>query len=284
MKRLLFIASFASALLVAPAFAAEQGSTDADAILRQMSDKLGAARQLRFHAHREIDPALRAARNLPSSAEVDVTVRRPNHVVVKSASKGDVRHVYFDGRNLSLFDAKMKFYATEPMHTSIDGLVEEIDRKYGFSPPVAEFALSDIHRDIRRKTLGIAYLGRSKHPAGFLGLNGVDCHRIALSGKMVDVELWVAVSDQLPRKMIATVKTQPGQPRITVEFSHWDLNAKVTDQEFVFLPPQGALKIPMRTKAEMVTAKQKAASKKNLRHRQQAKLPAPIHSLPEPIL
>jgi len=46
------------------------------------------------------------------------------------------------------------------MHTSIDGLVAELDQKYGFTPALAELALSDIYQDIRGKAQSVATWAR----------------------------------------------------------------------------------------------------------------------------
>jgi hypothetical protein len=233
----------------------------ADRVLRAMSQKLGAARQFQFHAEREIDPTLIGGRNLPAKAQVEVTVQRPNKLVAKSSSKGDVRHVYVDGRTLTMVDARQNFYATVPMRTSLDGLGADIHRKYGFTPPLAEFTLSNIYTDIRRKTQNIRYVERERLASGFLGLSSVECHRFMLTGRAVDAELWVAVGDQLPRKMVATVKARAGRPQVKVRFSDWNLAPKVTDRDFVFVPWKGATKIPMRTTAEMAATPTKAHPK-----------------------
>jgi hypothetical protein len=220
---------------------------NADQILQQMSAKLAAAQNFTFKATREIDAALLAGRNAPENARIVVTVQRPNKIAAGSTSKDGVRHFFADGRNLSLVDVTKNLYSSVPMHASIDGLVAEVDRKYGFTPPLAEMALSDVYQDIHEKAQGISYLGQAT--AG-----GVACHRLALSGKVADTELWVGLSDQLPRRLIATVKDRPGKPQLKVEFSDWNLAAKVTDKDFAFVPPQGAQKIPMITAAETEAA------------------------------
>jgi hypothetical protein len=239
-----------TALAACPACSTCAGGPNADAILKQMSSTLAAAKQFRFAAHRQIDAALLAGRNLPTDANVVVTVQRPNKLAAKSRSKGDVRHSYFDGRNLTLVDVSRNLYSTVPTRTSLDGLVAELDQKYGFTPPLAELALSNVYADIRWKANSISYLGEEKI-GGFLGLGTVACQRLALSGKVLDAELWVGVSDHLPRKLVATAKTHAGKPQIKVEFSDWDLTAKTSDQDFVYVPVKGVTKIPMRTTEEM---------------------------------
>jgi hypothetical protein len=249
-KLLLTLGLVATALL--PVTAAEP---DADQILRQMSARLAAARQFSFEAHRKTHGAVLPGRTVPEDARISVLVKRPNAIVAKSRSKDDVRDIYFDGRTLTLVDATKNFYATVPLRASIDGLLSQIEAKYGFTPPLGELAASDVYEDMRHKLQGIAYLGRGRIPGGFLGLGGVECERVQLRGKVVDAELWVAVSDQLPRKLIVSFKNHPGQPKLTAELSDWNLAANVSDQAFAFHPPKGAVKIPMKTTAEMKAAR-----------------------------
>src|SRR5207248_8042920 len=141
-KSLLAFGLLAASLLPAAA------APDADQILQQMSAKLAAAQNFSFKATREIDPALLAGRNAPENARIVVTVQRPTKIAADSTSKDGVRHFFADGRNLSLVDVTKNLYSTVPMRTSIDGVVAELDKKYGFTPPLAEIALSNVYQDI----------------------------------------------------------------------------------------------------------------------------------------
>ena len=243
------------AMSLPPAVAAEP---NADQLLRQMSAKLGAARTFSFEATREIDPTLIAGGNLPQKARIEISVMRPNKVMSKSTSSGDARNFYADGRNLSELDVTKNLYATVPMHTSIDGLAAHIQEKYGFTLPLLEVANSNISKDIRHRVGGVSYLGRSNYSTGFVGLNSTECDRVALSGKLVDAEIWIGVNDQLPRKLIFTFKNRTGRPQVQFNLSNWNLNAPLTDKDFVFVPPAGAMKIPMMTSAQIESAVKRA--------------------------
>ncbi len=244
---LLTIAALIAASLL-PAFATYV--PDADQILRQMSAKLASAQSFSFEAKREIDPGLIEAAVVPQKAKVSVAVQRPGKIAAVAVSKAGTRHFIADGRTLTLLDAKSNHYATVPMRTTIDGLVEKLDTKFGFVPPLADFAVSNPYAEIRRQAHTVTYLGLGKTKAGFLGLGGVQCHRIALQGKAADAELWIGVNDQLPHKMVATFHLE-GRPQLRIAFSHWNLAAPVTAATFAFTPPPGAQKIEMMTTAQM---------------------------------
>lgn len=244
------LALFTASLL--PATAAEP---NADQLLRQMSAKLAAAKSFSFQATREIDPALLGGAGVPEKAHITAAVQRPSQLAARATSKAGARRFVFDGRTLSLLDEKKNHYATVPMRTTIDGLVERLDETYGFVPPLAEFALSNPYTEFRRQAHTLTYLGRGRTTAGFLGLGGVECHRLGLKGRTADAELWIAVGDGLPRKLVATFKKQPGQPQLRIDFSTWNLAAPVTASTFAFTPPAGAQKIEMWSNARMQAAR-----------------------------
>lgn len=237
------------AVSLLPATAADP---TADQLLRQMSAKLAASKSFTFEATREIDPGLLEGISVPTKAAVSAAVQRPNKLAATAKSSLGTRRFIFDGSSLVLLDEKNNHYAKVPMRTNIDGLVDEIDAKYGFVPPLAEFALSDPYKDFKRQARSLTYLGRGKTREGFLGLGGVECHRIWLAGKEADAELWIGVNDQLPRKLTATFHRE-GKPQVRVSFSKWNLAAPAAD--FTFNPPKGSQQIEMWTTAKMNSAR-----------------------------
>lgn len=240
-KSLGAIAILASSLL--PLMAAEP---DADLLLRGMSTKLAAAKSFSFEATREIDGALLEGQKIPEKARVTVAVQRPSQIAVRAESDLGVRRFIADGTTASLSDEKLNHYTTLPMPTNLDGLVEQLEQKYGFMPPLAEFALSDPYKEFKSQAQSLTYLGLDKTTGE------AECHHIALKGKDADAELWIAVSDQLPRKLIATFHAK-GQPQVRITFSKWNLEAPVSATEFTFTPPKDAQKIEMWTPAKMQT-------------------------------
>lgn len=242
-KSLLTASLLAASLL--PAVAAEP---TADQLLRQMSAKLAASQNFTFEATREIDPGLLEGVSVPTKVAVSAAVQRPNKLAATAKSRNGTRRFIFDGSSLVLLDEKNNHYAKIPMRTSIDGLVDQIDVKYGFVPPLAEFALSNSYKELRGQAQSLSYLGRDKTREGFLGLGGVECHRIWLSGKEADAELWIGVNDQLPRKLTATFHRE-GKPQVRISFSKWNLAA--TASNISFTPPKGSQEIEMWTTAKM---------------------------------
>lgn len=88
-------------------------NNDPDQLLRQMSEKLAQAKNLSFKVNRKLDAALVEGRDVPENTQIEISVSRPGKFQAKSNSKDNVRHLFFDGQNLSIYDETMKLYATK---------------------------------------------------------------------------------------------------------------------------------------------------------------------------
>src|SRR4030095_8120318 len=151
-------------LALACSRAAEQPATtannDPDQLLRQMSEKLAQAKNLSFKVERKLDAALVEGRNVAESAVIEVSVSRPGKFQARADSSDNVRQIFFDGQNLSIYDQTMKLYATAPLAGTIDEFVARVDERYGFTPPLAEFILSDPYEALSKQIKTKAYKGK----------------------------------------------------------------------------------------------------------------------------
>jgi hypothetical protein len=219
-------------------------TNDPDQLLRQMSEKLARAQKLSFKVDRKLDAALVEGRNIPENAQIEISVSRPGKFLAKSKSQDNVRQLVFDGQNLSVYDETMKLYSTVAVPGTIDEAVAKIDEKYGFTPPLAEFILSDSYKALSPRIKSRAYKGKET-------VGGVECHHLSLGGEVADSELWIGGADLLPRKLVATFKDREGGPQLEANFSDWNLAATPDDKFFTFVAPQDAASVEMITEAQM---------------------------------
>jgi hypothetical protein len=231
-----------------PAMAAQPS---ADQLLREMSSTLAAAKTFSFSATREIDAGLLGAIELPGKASIDALIQRPDKFAIRSVTKKGERQFVANGRTITLYESEPNFYTVAPMPRSLDALVDLLDEKYGFTPPLADYAVSDPYKELRGQADSLTYLGREKVGGGFLGLGGVSCDRIMLKGKRADAELWIGVRDHLPHQLVVTFHRLPEHPKLVVKFRSWNLAAHATAADFTFTPPKGAAQIEMVTVSKM---------------------------------
>lgn len=210
----------------------------AELVLSQMSDKLAHAKQVTFKVTREFQTAATDGEYDDVKTEIDVVLSRPDKLMAQSKGERGVRTFYADGAEVSLVDQQQKLYTTIRLGGTIDELVEKLDEKYGFTPPVAEFMLNDPYKKMSRQIKNSSYKGVE-------AINGVECHHIAAEGESADAELWVAVADQLPRRLVATFKHRVGKPQLKADFSDWNLSASLDNKVFSFVPSADVEKIEM---------------------------------------
>jgi hypothetical protein len=224
----------------APSAPAIAEPPDATKLLSQMFDSLSQARQLTFKATRHLDAALLSGALAAETAEVEMWVSRPQMARARATSDAGVRTVYVDGQHVSLMDDTMKVYATVPLTGTLDEVVDALDDRYGFTPPLAEFVLNDPRRKLGPQIQNTAYKGKET-------LSGVDCDHLALTGEVADAELWIGTADHLPRKLVATFKDRDGSPQLQIDFKEWNTAARLEPSAFAFDPPKDAEQIAMVT-------------------------------------
>ena len=152
-----------------------------------------------------------------------------------------------------MLDSKEQVYTTVPLKASLDALPGVLAKEYGFVPPLADFVVSNPYKDMRFRAEKITYVGREACPGGDQG----DCNRIALTGKFADSDIWISVTDQLPRKVTATLKGGFAAGGVTIELSGWNMAGSFSNQDMAFKPPEGSMKVPMITTVEIEAATKK---------------------------
>jgi len=209
LKSLLVPSLLAAALL--PAAADPAG---AECLLRQMSETLASAHTFSFSAMRTIDGALVGVEDVPLKARVNALVERPDKFTATSMSRGGERRFFADGRMLTIFEAKTNFYASVPMPATLDLLVDELDQKYGFVPPLAEFALSNPYREFRNEadTSATSDARKSEPDSSASAASSATTSR-SRAGR--DAELWIGVADHLRASSSRRSRICPPNPGST---------------------------------------------------------------------
>jgi len=164
-----------------------------------------------------------------------LSVRR--HTYSQSTTE---RGFWYDGKELTILDQRRNLFSTTPMPGTLDATLDTAHDQFGIDLPLIDLALSDpYHNAIARVQSGSYY--------GLTPVMGYSCHHLAFTQDNIDWQVWVQDGPQpLIRKFVITHKNEPGSPEFTALISQWNLTERIAESEFVFVPPQGALKIPMR--------------------------------------
>jgi len=183
-----------------------------------------------------------------------VTVQRPNRVLGEVTGDDGSNKLVFNGKTLVIYSAQDKKYATlsVPEGTTIDGMLKEAVGRYGIDFPLADF-LSEAPN--KAFLTGVT----SGRVVNTVTIDGAPYdHLFFLQPPGIELELWLPKTGQaVPRRLIVTYRTLPGQPNFIAEFSDWNFDVHPSEADFVFQPPAGAQQMALTPVPPPAPAKKK---------------------------
>jgi hypothetical protein len=219
----------------------------ADALLKQMSQTLAAAKEISFVSSTLTDEVTSTGQKIQYSKRSTISLKRPD--AVRSIVKGDRENftVIYDGKSIVLFDPATNIYATAPMPPTIDAAVDALATKYGIIAPVADLLFSNPYESFVGHLEAGVYLGEHD-------VNGVSCHHLAFRTAAVDWQIWIETGARpLPRKLVITYKQMSNDPQFIAFLDEWNLQAQLAPDLFKFTPPAGAKKVDLAPLPEPTT-------------------------------
>jgi hypothetical protein len=246
---------------VAPASAAGPArhaiSQEASAALLRMGQTLRAAEQFSFRANTIRVYSEANGEPLHIWHTVKITVHRPNRLLAETSGDDGAARLVFDGKTLVLFSAVDKKYVRIPIpEGTIEGMLKEAVDRIGVDFPLADF-LSDAPN---KALLTGVTAGRVVNTVTIDGAPYL--HMFFSQPPGIEFELWLAKNEQsLPRRVIVTYRSLPGQPNFIAEFGDWDFNIHPSDADFIFQPPADAVQMAFKPVAATSPAKAKGGKK-----------------------
>jgi hypothetical protein len=216
-------------------------SADASAALQRMGQTVRAeqlsfqARTIRVYAEPNGEP-------LHIFHTLKVTMHRPNRLLAEVSGDDGSTKLVFDGKTAIVYSAAQNKYASIAVpEGTIAGMLKEAVGRLGVDFPLADF-LSD--------EPGKAFLTgvTSGRVVNTVTIDGAPYdHLFFFQPPGIELELWLAKNEQsLPRRLIVTYRTLPGQPNFIAEFSDWNFNVQTPDADFAFQPPAGATQVELK--------------------------------------
>jgi len=164
-----------------------------------------------------------------------VTVRQPDRLLVDGTGDDGPRKLIYDGKTAVVALDNGKKYASLPVPATIEGMLHVVVGHFGVDFPLADFLTESPDKAF---LMGVT-AGRD---VGSATIDGVLCRHLVFSQPPgIELELWLEANDQsLPRRLIVTYRSLPGEPNFVAEFSDWNFTTHPSDAEYRFEPPEGA--------------------------------------------
>ncbi|HEX5067249.1 MAG TPA: DUF2092 domain-containing protein [Myxococcota bacterium] len=209
------------------------------AALKRMLDALVYAQALHVRVESEYDAVRESGETLSFSRASEITLRRPDRLRIESSEGAGAQRVLgYDGRYLTLYDARENLFAAVERESDLDGVLAFVRDDVGMDLPVAPLFSSGIRSLLLEGVTSAAWIGRET-------FDGAPHDHVALRYGDVGLQLWIAgEGDPLPRRLTLTFEGARGRPQLHADFREWDLAPKVTEWVFAFDPPDGVRAVP----------------------------------------
>ena len=234
-----------------PPQAAPASDIDVKAIdaLKAMGAYLRNLKAFGLRSETTTDEVLDNGQKVQFGGTVDYLVRKPNGMRAEVVSDRKRRQYFYDGKTVTVYGPTNGYYASAAAPPTITELLQFLDEKYDLNLPLADLFLWGTDKDGLDDIKSAINLGPSR-------IGGIDCDHYVFRQADVDWQIWIERGKTpLPRKLVITTTSEPAQPQY-VAVLKWDLNPKLDNKTFTFVPPKGAQKIVLAT-AEALAAEKK---------------------------
>jgi hypothetical protein len=152
-------------------------------VLRRACTTLANARAFPFHAEINFEQVQLPSRmKLQFAGAVDYAVRRPNQLAVDYESDLGAKRWWYDGKDLTMFDAPSMMYASMIVPGSIDAMLTRVANMNNLTIPLSDWALSDPCESFGKQILFASYVGRGD-------VGGVSCYHLAFAESNIDWQI-----------------------------------------------------------------------------------------------
>jgi hypothetical protein len=205
--------------------------------LKAMSKQLQAATSFSFTAHISREEPGPNGQMLNFMRTVRVQVQRPGRMRISNISSPSEVNIWCDGRTVTLMPESGAFYTTLNAGANLDETLEMLKSKAQHHTPLLPFLLADPYA---RLADGV----QSANEVGTENDGNRQFLHLAFREADADWQLWLEGPNQIvPRRMAVIFKNVEGHPRVTVDFSDWNLNAEIPADAFTFVKPEGAKQV-----------------------------------------
>ena len=233
-KKLLYVTG--AVLLLGTATLSAKVS-EAKTITQNMFNYVGSLDRYAFDAV-VINDDIQDGKSVKHTHNVSVKVDRPDRFRIDV--KGDIkdRSSYLNNGIYTMIDHGFNYYGQLKTAKNIDATLDQLFEQCGIQAPLAQLIYSDMRK--RSKMRKSKYFGK-------VMLEGVECDYVAFANKNRIVHIWIERGDKpLVKRFIIIDKTAEGNPKSETAIK-WNLNAKISDSDFIFVAPKGASKISVES-------------------------------------
>jgi hypothetical protein len=222
----------------APAASSPANPVDPAAIkaLQTMGAHLQSLKRFSVSIELTGERVLEDGQKLQHTATADLDVDRPNRIRALMQSARSEREIFYDGKTVSLFSPRQKYYSTVAFDGNLTALTRRLRERYSVEFPLADLFIWGTPDAPTDQFESAMFAGQD-----YIGGDITDHY--AFRQKDIDWQIWITTGEKpLPRKLVITRRDDDARPQ-SVSIVDWTTSPTFKDSVFTFRPPAGAKKI-----------------------------------------
>ena len=201
----------------------EQRAVD---LLRAASDRLAAAKAMRFTAVASYEYPSRLGPPILYTMRYDVALQRPNQLKIVVPGDGPATEFVYDGKEMLAFAPKENLVAVAAAPPTLEGALRQAQQQAQIYFPFTDLLLPDPYAAISQGAVLAFVVGPS------IVVGGVNTDMVVWASKEVFMQLWIGSDDKLPRRIRAIYRNDARGLRHDLELSHWQLDGPIGAEYF----------------------------------------------------
>jgi hypothetical protein len=206
-------------------------------LLKAASDRLAAARAMRFTAAISYESPSRLGPPLVYTTTSEVTLQRPDKLRVLTPGDGPASEFYYDGKTMLAFEPATNLIAVADAPPTLDAVLKAAYDNAAIYFPFTDVIVADPYKGMADGLKHAFYIGQSR----VVGSTTTDM--VAIVNNWVFEQLWIGADDKLPRKVRAVFLADPARLRHEMELSNWQLDPIVPADAFASSSATSATRI-----------------------------------------
>ncbi|UNK51032.1 DUF2092 domain-containing protein [Lysobacter sp. S4-A87] len=223
---------------------------EAVAALEAMGKYLRSLKDFTVHADTTLDIVVEDGQKLQFAGDLDYKVRAPDKLQLDLRSDRKERQLFYDGKSLTVYGPKAKYYATVDAPPTIREMLGAVEQKYGIEIPLADLFLWGTDQAPTSALKSATRVGPAR-------IGGTITSQYAFRQEGVDWQVWIEAGPKpLPRRLVITTTDDPAQPQYASTLT-WNTAAGLKDSAFTFAPPKDSHRIEM-VEVDVVAVEEKS--------------------------
>ena len=200
--------------------------------LKAFSDFMGGLKLFTFKVVGSFDEPEPSGVKIKRFLTIEAAVQRPDRLELHFAfDDGTERKAWYKDAEIAFASVTDGTYARMPAPGTLDELFVHIEKELGFSPPLADFLVSDIYGAHAKDLLSAAYLGER-------AINDLRLDHISFESQGADWQIWLDAGPKpLPRRIQMEFVEAQTPVQYSIHFLEWNLEVVSTGKMFDFVAP-----------------------------------------------